>query len=104
MRAISNFLDNAVKWSSPEDPIEVTVAAGVCSVRDYGTGIAAEDLPHVFDRFYRAADARTLPGSGLGLAIVRQVAEAHRGTATAESARGGGTIMSIRLPVIRAGD
>jgi two-component system sensor histidine kinase MprB len=103
-RAISNLLDNAVKWSAPEDPIDVTVAGGVCSVRDYGTGIAAEDLPHVFDRFYRAAGARTLPGSGLGLAIVRQVAEAHRGTASAEAAPGGGTIMSIRLPVIRAGD
>jgi two-component system sensor histidine kinase MprB len=98
-RAISNLLDNAVKWSSPDDPIEVTVAAGVCSVRDYGAGIASEDLPHVFDRFYRAADARTLPGSGLGLAIVRQVAEAHRGTATAEMAAGGGTIVAIRLPV-----
>jgi len=96
--AISNLLDNAVKWSSPDDPIEVTVAAGVVSVRDYGTGIAAGDLPHVFDRFYRAASARTLPGSGLGLAIVRQVAEAHGGTATAEAARGGGTIIAIRLP------
>jgi two-component system sensor histidine kinase MprB len=104
MRAISNLLDNAVKWSAPDDPIDVTVAAGVCSVRDYGNGIAADDLPHVFDRFYRAADARTLPGSGLGLAIVRQVAEAHRGTATAAAAPGGGTIMSIRLPVIRSGD
>jgi two-component system sensor histidine kinase MprB len=98
-RAISNLLDNAVKWSSPDDPIEVTVAAGVCSVRDYGAGIASEDLPHVFDRFYRAADARTLPGSGLGLAIVRQVAEAHGGTATAEAAPGGGTVIAIRLPV-----
>lgn len=98
-RAISNLLDNAVKWSSPGDPVEVTVAAGVCSVRDCGAGIAAEDLPHVFDRFYRAAAARTLPGSGLGLAIVRQVAEAHGGTASAEAAPGGGTIMSIRLPV-----
>jgi two-component system, OmpR family, sensor histidine kinase MprB len=103
-RAISNLLDNAVKWSSPDDPIEVTVAAGVCSVRDYGAGIASEDLPHVFDRFYRAADARTLPGSGLGLAIVRQVAEAHRGTATAEMAAGGGTIVAIRLPVAPAGE
>jgi two-component system sensor histidine kinase MprB len=98
-RAISNLLDNAVKWSSPDQPIEVTVAAGVCSVRDHGAGIAPEDLAHVFDRFYRAADARTLPGSGLGLAIVRQVAEAHRGTATVEIAPGGGTIISIRLPV-----
>jgi two-component system sensor histidine kinase MprB len=104
MRAISNLLDNAVKWSSPNDPIEVTVAAGVVRVRDHGAGITAEDLPHVFDRFYRAANARTLPGSGLGLAIVRQVAEAHGGTATAEPAPGGGTIMSIRLPVDAAGE
>jgi two-component system sensor histidine kinase MprB len=104
MRAISNLLDNAVKWSAPHDPVDVTVAAGVCSVRDYGNGSAADDLPHVFDRFYRAADARTLPGSGLGLAIVRQVAEAHRGSATAAAAQGGGTIMSIRLPVVRSGD
>jgi two-component system sensor histidine kinase MprB len=99
-RAISNLLDNAVKWSGPDDPIEVSVAAGVCSVRDYGAGIAPQDLPHVFDRFYRAADARTLPGSGLGLAIVRQVAEAHHGTVTAEAAPGGGTIVAIRLPLI----
>jgi two-component system sensor histidine kinase MprB len=99
LRAISNLLDNAVKWSPGDQPIEVTVAAGVCSVRDHGAGIAPDDLPHVFDRFYRAADARTLPGSGLGLAIVRQVAEAHHGTATAEEAPGGGTVMSIRLPV-----
>lgn len=98
-RAISNLLDNAVKWSPPDRPIEVTVADGVCSVRDHGAGIAPEDLPHVFDRFYRATEARTLPGSGLGLAIVRQVAEAHHGTATAEAAPGGGTIISIRLPV-----
>jgi two-component system sensor histidine kinase MprB len=103
-RAVSNLLDNAVKWSSPGDPIEVSVAAGVVSVRDHGTGIAAQDLPHVFDRFYRAVNARTLPGSGLGLAIVRQVAEAHGGTATAKAAAGGGTIMAIRLPVVRAGD
>jgi two-component system sensor histidine kinase MprB len=99
-RAISNLLDNAVKWSGPDDPIEVSVAAGVCSVRDYGAGIAPQDLPHVFDRFYRAADARTLPGSGLGLAIVRQVAEAHHGTVTAEAAPGGGTIVAIRLPLV----
>jgi two-component system sensor histidine kinase MprB len=100
MRAISNLLDNALKWSSPDDPIEVTAKSGIVSVRDYGAGIAPDDLPHVFDRFYRAADARTLPGSGLGLAIVRQVAESHRGTATAEAAPGGGTIISIRLPAV----
>ncbi len=98
-RAISNLLDNAVKWSPPGQPIDVSVSSGACIVRDRGPGIAPEDLPHVFDRFYRAADARTLPGSGLGLAIVRQVAEAHGGTATAEAAPGGGATMAIRLPV-----
>jgi two-component system, OmpR family, sensor histidine kinase MprB len=98
-RAISNLLDNAVKWSPPGQPIDVSVSSGACIVRDRGPGIAPEDLPHVFDRFYRAADARTLPGSGLGLAIVRQVAEAHGGTATAEAAPDGGATMAIRLPV-----
>jgi two-component system sensor histidine kinase MprB len=101
-RAIANLLDNAVKWSPADTPVEVTVSAGVCAVRDHGPGIAAEDLPHVFDRFYRAAAARTLPGSGLGLAIVRQVAEAHGGTATAELAAGGGTIFALRLPLEQA--
>ena len=68
-------------------PVEVRVDDGELTVRDHGPGIDEEDLPHVFDRFYRAAAARGLPGSGLGLAIVRQVAEAHGGTVTAERAR-----------------
>ncbi len=97
-RAISNLLDNAVKWSPDDAPVEVTVASGTVTVRDHGPGIAAEDLPHVFDRFYRATAARTLPGSGLGLAIVKQVAEAHGGTATAAEAAGGGTVMTLALP------
>jgi two-component system, OmpR family, sensor histidine kinase MprB len=66
-------------------------------VRDHGTGIADEDLPYVFDRFYRARTARGLPGSGLGLAIVRQIAEAHGGEVVAERAEGGGTRMVLRL-------
>jgi two-component system sensor histidine kinase MprB len=69
-------------------------------VRDHGPGIAAEDLPHVFDRFYRAPSARGTPGSGLGLAIVRQVAEAHQGTAVAEPAEGGGARLRLRLPAL----
>jgi two-component system sensor histidine kinase MprB len=97
--AISNLLDNAVKWSPDGAPIEVTVKNGAVTVRDHGPGIAAADLPHVFDRFYRAAGARKLPGSGLGLAIVRQVADAHGGTVTAEPAAGGGSIFALRLPV-----
>ena len=64
---------------------------------NHGPGIAEEDLPFVFDRFYRAPSARGLPGSGLGLAIVRRVAEAHGGEVVAERAEGGGTRMTLRL-------
>jgi two-component system sensor histidine kinase MprB len=67
-------------------------------VRDHGPGIAPEDLPHVFDRFYRASSARGMPGSGLGLAIVRRIADAHGGEVTAEPAEGGGTRMRLRVP------
>jgi two-component system sensor histidine kinase MprB len=97
-RAISNLLDNAAKWSPPDQEIEVTVRDGELTVRDHGQGIDSDDLPFVFDRFYRAPSARGMPGSGLGLAIVRQVAEAHGGTVTAEAAEGGGTRMRLSLP------
>jgi two-component system sensor histidine kinase MprB len=88
-RAVSNLLDNAVKYSPEGAPVEVTVRGGEVIVADRGPGIAAEDLPRVFDRFYRAAAARSKPGSGLGLAIVREAAEAHGGTASAESTAAG---------------
>lgn len=97
-RAISNLLDNAAKWSPPDGEIEVSVRDGELTVRDHGPGIDPDDLPFVFDRFYRAPAARGMPGSGLGLAIVRQVAEAHGGTVTAEPADGGGTRMRLSLP------
>jgi two-component system sensor histidine kinase MprB len=97
-RAISNLLDNAAKWSPPDGEVEVSVRNGELTVRDHGPGIDADDLPFVFDRFYRAPSARGLPGSGLGLAIVRQVAEAHGGTVAAEPADGGGTRMRLTLP------
>jgi two-component system, OmpR family, sensor histidine kinase MprB len=96
-RAVANLLDNAAKWSPPGGTVEVAVRDGRLIVRDHGPGIAEEDLPLVFDRFYRAASARGLPGSGLGLAIVRQVAEAHGGEVIAERAEGGGTRMTLRL-------
>jgi two-component system, OmpR family, sensor histidine kinase MprB len=73
------------------------VRDGEVTVRDHGPGIDAEDLPHVFDRFYRSRSARGRPGSGLGLAIVRQVAVAHGGEVVAEPADGGGTRMTLRL-------
>jgi two-component system sensor histidine kinase MprB len=101
-RAITNLLDNAVKWSPVGAPIEVAVKDGTVTVRDHGTGIDAVDVPHIFDRFYRAASARTLPGSGLGLAIVRQVAEAHGGSVTVNPATDGGTVFALQLPTISA--
>lgn len=96
-RAVSNLLDNAAKWSPPGGRVEVAVVAGEVTVRDHGPGIDAEDMPHVFDRFYRAEAARGLPGSGLGLSIVRQVAEAHGGSVSAEPAGGGGALLRLRL-------
>ena len=95
-RAVGNLLDNAAKWS-PGGEVEVGVQDGTVIVRDHGPGIYDEDLPHVFDRFYRARAARGLPGSGLGLAIVRQVATAHGGAVVAEHADGGGTRVTLRL-------
>jgi two-component system sensor histidine kinase MprB len=97
-RAIWNLLENAGKWNTNGKPVEVRLHDGELTVRDHGPGIAVEDRDHVFDRFYRAATARSLPGSGLGLAIVRDVAEAHGGTVTAEDAPGGGALLRLRLP------
>ncbi|HKC22117.1 MAG TPA: HAMP domain-containing sensor histidine kinase [Gaiellaceae bacterium] len=96
-RAVANLLDNAAKWSPAGESVEVGVQDGTVTVRDHGPGIDDEDLPYVFDRFYRARAARGLPGSGLGLAIVRQVAQAHGGTVVAERADGGGTRIVLRL-------
>jgi two-component system, OmpR family, sensor histidine kinase MprB len=96
-RAVGNLLDNAGKWSPPGGEVEVVVRDGDVIVRDHGPGIDDEDLPYIFDRFYRAPSARGMPGSGLGLAIVRQVARAHGGDVTAELAEGGGVRMTLRL-------
>jgi two-component system sensor histidine kinase MprB len=98
-RAVGNLLDNAVKWSPPGQPIEVAVDGGEVTVRDHGPGIDEDDLPHIFDRFYRARSARGRPGSGLGLAIVKQVAETHGGSVVAEAAPGGGARLRLALPV-----
>jgi len=97
-RAIVNVLDNACKWSPPGGRVEVRLRNGTITVRDHGAGIDREDLPRVFDRFYRAPAARAMPGSGLGLAIVRRVVDAHGGDVALEPAPGGGTIARIHLP------
>ena len=94
---MANLLDNAVKWSPVNGTVAVAVSGSEVVVRDHGPGIDEGDLPHVFDRFYRAPSARGMPGSGLGLAIVRQVAEAHGGEVVVERPDGGGTRMTLRL-------
>jgi two-component system sensor histidine kinase MprB len=96
-RAVHNLLDNAVAWGGGR-PIDVGLAGGALRVRDRGPGFAPQELPHVFDRFFRGAHARDRPGSGLGLSIVRQVAESHGGAAEAANAPDGGAELLLRLP------
>ena len=97
-RALSNLVDNACKFSPAETPIDVTVAGTRIEVADRGPGIAASDRDHVFDRFYRAPEARTMPGSGLGLSIVKQVVDRHGGTVELVARDGGGTLARVTLP------
>lgn len=97
-RAVGNLLDNAAKWSPPDAPIDVEVADRTLTVRDRGPGIDHADLPRVFERFYRSADARAGEGSGLGLAIVRQAVEANGGEVFARNHPDGGAEVGFRLP------
>ena len=97
-RAITNLLDNAAKWSPPGGTITVRLASGVLTVDDQGPGIRPEDQPHVFERFWRSEESRSMPGSGLGLAIVKQVVDQHGGRVVVSQAPGGGTRMSLSLP------
>ncbi len=96
-RAVTNLLDNARRWSPHDGVIDVELAGGTLTVRDHGPGFSEEDLPRVFERFYRAKQARGMPGSGLGLAIVRQAAEAHGGAVEASNAPDGGAILRVRF-------
>lgn len=97
-RAVTNLLDNAAKWTPSEGTVTVRLRDGVLSVADEGPGIAEVDLPHVFERFYRSAEARTMPGSGLGLSIVKQAVERHGGYVQAGRAPGGGALFVLRIP------
>jgi two-component system sensor histidine kinase MprB len=102
LRAVTNLLDNAGKWSPPQGVVEVAVREGEITVRDHGPGITPEDATHVFDRFWRAPTARALPGSGLGLAIVKDVAETHGGRVTVEQPSGDGAFFRLRLGSLQA--
>uniref|UniRef100_A0AAU2A2V2 histidine kinase n=1 Tax=Streptomyces sp. NBC_00093 TaxID=2975649 RepID=A0AAU2A2V2_9ACTN len=97
-RAVVNILDNAVKFSPEGGTIEVQLASGVLTVRDHGPGIPADEIPHVFDRFWRSPSARALPGSGLGLSIVARTVQQAGGEVTLARAVGGGTVATVRLP------
>ncbi|MEV5924569.1 sensor histidine kinase [Micrococcus luteus] len=99
-RAVVNVLDNAVKFSPPGATIDVILHRGELTVRDRGPGIPADELPHVFERFWRSPSARQLPGSGLGLSIVARTVQQAGGTITLTPAAddGPGTVASIRLP------
>src|SRR3954451_18096116 len=97
-RAVTNVLDNAAKWSPPLGVVTVCLADGTLTVADQGRGISEQDLPHVFDRFYRSPDSRTMPGSGLGLSIVRQVAERHGGSVAVSRAPEGGAAFALTVP------
>ena len=99
-RAVGNLVNNAAKFSGGHGLVELNLTTcGTLTVRDHGPGIPEEDLPHVFNRFYRSAEMRDHPGSGLGLAIVAQVAESHGGSVTARNARPGpGALFTLEIP------
>ncbi|MDV7216800.1 sensor histidine kinase [Streptomyces prunicolor] len=103
-QAVGNLVSNAVRHTPPGGSVTLRARDSgnriTIEVADTGSGIAAEDLPHVFDRFWRAEKSRNRQtgGSGLGLAIVRQLTEAHAGTVTVASTPGAGTVFTLRLP------
>ncbi len=109
-RMLTNLMENAVKYSRENSIVEIELASGVTAegsagveiiVRDNGAGIASDDLPHVFDRFYRGDTARSTPGTGLGLAIVKAAVDAHGGTVDIDSTLDVGTTVKICLPIRR---
>jgi len=100
-RAVANMLDNAGKFSPPGAYVDVQLAAdGTLTVADRGPGVPDQSLPFVFDRFYRADEARALPGSGLGLAIVKQVVDEHGGTISLVNRPGGGAMATMTIPTL----
>lgn len=103
-----NILGNAIKYSHDGGRIALRVEEDgdeiLISIKDDGIGIPPEDLPHIFDGFYRGKDAQTASsGHGIGLAVSRQIIEAHNGSIAVESQLGRGSVFSIRLPAVKPG-
>ena len=101
-QAVGNLLANAARYCRPGDRVRVAVRPegrdAVLEVVDSGPGIAADELPHVFERLWRGRSAREVAGSGIGLAVAREIVTAHGGTIEATSREGAGTTITIRLP------
>jgi heavy metal sensor kinase len=101
-QVVTNLLTNAIQYNLPDGTVRVKLESqdgmAVLAVSDTGQGIAAEDLPRVFERFYRADRSRSTGGNGLGLAISKAVVEAHGGTIEVASEENAGTTFTVRLP------
>ena len=97
-RAVTNLLDNAVKFSPEGTTITVRLNNSGLVISDQGPGIAPEDAAHIFERFYRSDSSRNTPGTGLGLSIVDHTVNAHGGTITVESPPGGGAVFTVHIP------
>ncbi len=103
-RAISNLVDNAVKFDASGQPVRVNIQRGAVTVTDHGPGIPDAELSAIFDRFHRSAEARGLPGSGLGLSIVAKVATDHGGETFATNLPEGGAAVGFRVPALDDGE
>jgi signal transduction histidine kinase len=105
-RVVENLVSNGIKYSPGGGTVEVCVGAegaqAVLTVRDHGIGVSPDAMPRIFERAYRAPDAAVhAPGLGLGLSIAAQVVTHHAGTIAAAPAAGGGTVLTVRLPLTR---
>ncbi|MEU8660949.1 sensor histidine kinase [Actinoplanes philippinensis] len=99
-QVVGNLVSNAIRYTPEGGSVTITASSATITVRDTGIGISEDDLPRVFDRFWRADESRSRAtgGSGLGLAITRKLVEAHGGTIEVASTRGVGTVFTVRLP------